>query len=152
MKLTRDALLGLLIDPARLEEILGDLEESRANRTTWARRRDVLSVCLNQSRLRTVPRELALPAVAAVSALLLFSWPMRTRTVAAHDDAGRFTVKFAGSEVVGATVDGERVPREQITRTGAEVVIAAGPVPLRLRIVGNASFVWESRPPRGGIK
>lgn len=152
MRITRDTLLGLLIDPVRFEEILGDLEESRAGRSPWALRRDLLSVCLRQSRLRTVPRELALPVLAAISALVLLANPVPTRTISARDDAGPFTVHFLGRDIIGATVDGVVVPRDQIRHSGDLVIIPALPMPLRLRVVGPSSFEWESRSPRGIVK
>ncbi|MEO5800923.1 MAG: hypothetical protein ABIS00_15885 [Gemmatimonadales bacterium] len=149
---TREKLLRLLIDPARIEEILGDLEESRGSRAAASHCRDLLSVCVRQSRLRTVPRSLALPLVAALAALVLLAYPAPLQTVLAADDAGTFTIRFAGREVVGATVDGVEVPPKSIRHEGDLVIIPSGSEALRLRVAGAASFVWESRQPTGVLR
>lgn len=147
MSPARETLLRLLVDPARFEEIVGDLEESRPTRTALDQLRDVASVCFRQSRLRTVPGSLAVPLVTALGALILLAQPVPVFTVRAHDDAGTFSVQFVGREVVGAIIGGEVVRRDQLTREGDFVIIRSGTATdeLRLRILGEARFEWTNR-------
>ncbi|MES2306883.1 MAG: hypothetical protein V4558_15375 [Gemmatimonadota bacterium] len=155
MRIRRESVLRWLIDPSYLEEILGDLTESRGTRTGVSHLRDVLSVCVRQSRLRTIPRSLALPLVAAIAALFLLANPAPIRTVLAADDAGPFSIRFAGREVVGATLAGNRVPPDRIVRHGETLILrdARGGEALRLRILGASNFTWQGRAaPRDSLR
>jgi hypothetical protein len=139
-------LTRLLVDPDRREEILGDLEEARTTRGALGHYRDLASVCLRQSRLGW-RHAVGVVALLGLATSLWHTSPVKT--VAAQDDAGRFTLRFVGRDVVGATLDGEEVPRRRILRDGELLIIrdARGAEALRLRILGASTFTWKGRPP-----
>jgi hypothetical protein len=148
------ALVRWLVDPARQEELLGDLEElagrgPRGNRF-WL---DVVSVCVRQSRLvaavRTPSRLAA--ALAVVAALTLGSTAPTLRTVRAVDPAGEFTLEFEGARVVRATLDGAPVPPHRLVQQPGRLVIRGGGDAgndLNIRLASNGAFYWRARSPR----
>lgn len=141
-------LVRWLVDPARREELLGDLEELRPGRAALRTWLDALSVCLRQSRFR--PRS---PARAAVVAVLL-AWaalppaqgPGR-RVVSAEDPAGRFTLALEGRQVVAATLDGTPLPAERLVQSAGRLVIRGGDGPrdLNIRLRPDGRIYWRPR-------
>ena len=145
-------LVRWLVDPARQEELLGDLEElaGRGTARFWL---DVASVCVRQSRLVTAarsPSRLA-AALAVLAALAMGTTASGLRTVRAVDPAGEFTLKFDGARVVGATLDGAPVsPRRLVQQPGRLVIRGGGDAgnDLNIRLASNGSFYWSPRSPR----
>ena len=152
---TSAALVRWLVDPARAEELLGDLEElERAGgRRLW---RDVASVCVRQSRLAAAARRPTWVAgvLAAGAVLLLSSNAAPLRRVRAVDPAGEFTLEFAGARVVGATLDGARVPPQRLVHEAGRLVIrGAGDAggDLTIRLAPDGAFYWRARSPRPSV-
>ena len=147
-------LVRWLVDPARQEELLGDLEElSRRTRgRVWL---DALSVCVRQSRLaaaaRRPPRVAALLAVLAAVALGSTPPGGTLLTVHAVDPAGEFTLQFEGARVVRATLDGAPVPPQRLIQEDGRLVIqGAGDAgtDLTIRLASGGRFSWRPRSPR----
>lgn len=145
-------LVRWLVDPARQEELLGDLEElaGRGTARFWL---DVASVCVRQSRLVTAarsPSRLA-AALAVLAALAMGTTASGLRTVRAVDPAGEFTLKFDGARVVGATLDGAPVSPHRLVQQAGRLVIRGGGDAgndLNIRLASNGSFYWSPRSPR----
>jgi len=140
-------LIRWLVDPARQEELLGDLEELRGHRGRLRAWYDVASVCVRQSRLRAWR-----PARFAVAAMLLGAAAALTprsghRAVRATDAAGSFTLEFDGPSVVAATLGGSPVPAERLVQSGGRLVIrgGAGTRDLIIRLRPDGSFYWRGR-------
>jgi hypothetical protein len=145
-------LVRWLVDPARQEELLGDLEElaGRGPARCWL---DVVSVCVRQSRLvAAVRRPSRLAAVVAVlAAAAMSSTAPALRTVRAVDPAGEFTLEFDGVRVVHATLDGAPVPPHRLVQQPGRLVIRGGGDAgndLNIRLAANGSFYWRARSPR----
>ena len=147
-------LVRWLVDPARQEELIGDLEELAGRGPTgnrfWL---DVVSVCVRQSRLvaavRTPSRLAA--ALAVVAALTLGPTAPTVRTVRAVDPAGEFTLEFAGARVVRATLDGAPVPPHRLVQQPGRLVIRGGGDAgndLDIQLASDGSFYWSARSPR----
>ncbi|HSD32180.1 MAG TPA: hypothetical protein VLB49_09740 [Gemmatimonadales bacterium] len=145
-------LVRWLVDPARQEELLGDLEEL-AGRGTGRFWLDVASVCVRQSRLVAAarsPSRLA-AALAVLAALAMGSTAPTLRTVRAVDPAGEFTLQFEGTRVVRATLDGAPVPPHRLVQEPGRLVIRGGGDAgndLSIRLASNGSFSWRARSPR----
>lgn len=142
------ALVRWLVDPARQEELLGDLEELAGRRPGrhWL---DVVSVCIRQTRFAAAlrsPSRLA-TALAVLAAVAVSATAPPLRTVRAVDPAGEFTLEFDGSRVVGATLDGAPVPPHHLVQQPGRLVIRGGDAgnDLNIRIAANGSFSWEAR-------
>lgn len=152
--MTAATLVRWLVDPARQEELLGDLEElagrgPRGNRL-WL---DVMSVCVRQSRLvASARRPSRLAAVLAVlAAVAMGSTAPALRTVRAVDPAGEFTLEFDGARVVRATLDGAPVPPHRLVQQPGRLMIRGGGDAgndLDIRLTANGSFYWRARSPR----
>lgn len=145
-------LVRWLVDPARQEELLGDLEELTGRGTAhfWL---DVASVCVRQSRLVAAarrPSQLA-AALAVLAALAMGTTVSSLRTVRAVDPAGEFTLQFDGARVVGATLDGAPVAPHRLVQQAGRLVIRGGGDAgndLNIRLASNGSFYWSPRSPR----
>ena len=145
-------LVRWLVDPARQEELLGDLEEltGRGTAHLWL---DVASVCVRQSRLVAAarrPSRLA-AALAVLAALALGTTAPTLRTVRAVDPAGEFTLEFDGARVVRATLDGALVPPRRLVQQPGRLVIRGGGDAgndLNIRLASNGAFYWRARSPK----
>jgi hypothetical protein len=146
------ALVRWLVDPARQEELLGDLEElaGRGTRRLWL---DVVSVCVRQSRFvaaARTPSRIA-TALAMLAAVAMSSTAPPLRIVRAVDPAGEFTLEFDGTRVVRATLDGAPVPPHRLVQQPGRLVIRGGGDAgndLNIRLAANRSFYWRARSPR----
>ncbi|MEP6590403.1 MAG: hypothetical protein ABJC19_04390 [Gemmatimonadota bacterium] len=147
MRRLHERFLRALVRRDRVDELIGDLEEESALRGDAACWRDVVSLCLRQSRFRVAPECRALLAVVALGAAVVVMEPAPIQTVVAQDAAGSFTLAFFGRSVIGATMNGEAVPRGRVSRSGDVVMIRAATshLDLRLRIIGRGTFEWEGR-------
>jgi len=145
-------LVRWLVDPARQEELLGDLEElaGRGPGRLWL---DVVSVCVRQSRLVAAvrsPSRLA-AVVAVLAAVAMSSTAPALRTVRAVDPAGEFTLEFDGARVVHATLDGAPVPPHRLVQQPGRLVIRGGGDAgndLDIQLASDGSFYWSARSPR----
>jgi len=142
-------LVRWLVDPARQEELLGDLEELRGRGAPrlWI---EAASACLRLSRLtapgRTRTRLAVLVVLLAVVALC--SRTSTRRSVRALDPAGEFTIEFDGARVVGVTLDGALVAPERLVQTRGRLVIRGGGDAghdLNIRLGAHGSFYWRAR-------
>jgi hypothetical protein len=145
-------LVRWLVDPARREELLGDLEELAPRRAAWRTWLDATSVCVRQSRFR--PRS---PVRAAVAALLL-AWAALApgpgagpHTVTAVDPGGSFSLTFQGPRVIAATLDGALLPPERLVQTPDRLVIRGGDAngarDLNIRLRPDGRIYWRPRAP-----
>ncbi len=161
MKLSA-TLIGWLCDPARQEELAGDLEELRARRSErhgarYAASRgwlDLLSVCLRQSRMRSwTPKQwvlsgLLVATLAAGSLPADDGLPTGPYGIAARDAAGAFTLKLRQGRVLEATLDEQPFPLARVMQSGARItLLGAGP-----RRQGRAGDLEITLTPEGGIR
>ncbi len=159
-----DRLLRWAVDPARRDEIAGDLVELYARRRSRlgpaaARRdlrRDVVSVCVRQSRLAAWARRRPIPAAAALAVATVAALARAPRapaapiryTVDAVDPGGAFTLEFEGTRVLGATMDGEPVRLERLRQDSLRLVIAGGDAgrDFEIAIKPEGGIQWQPRP------
>jgi hypothetical protein len=152
-----ESIVRIICDPAWHEEILGDLAELRTrdlHSATFTRRvrelRELTSIllrCRRRRRMRT-----AVIATATVLAIATALGTMRTTriTIAATDDAGDFTLDFAGRAVIAATVDGAPLTKDRITQVDDTVRLhgANHGGDLVIHIADQGAIKWTSRRPR----
>lgn len=154
-------LVRLLCDPACSEEIAGDLTELTRKRTSRAGQRharirlviDVLSVCVHQSRIRTIDSRVIAIGIASVALLMIVPHtraPYPTLfNVNATDPAGEFTLRVESGRVVSATMDGIPVEAERLRQRGNQLVIVGGDGNRDLVIHVRAGGIqWKPRQPR----
>ncbi|HEX9754639.1 MAG TPA: hypothetical protein VGA42_02980 [Gemmatimonadales bacterium] len=158
-----ERLAAWALDPEYAEELLGDLQESRARRmerggTRAARLRyawDLTSACVLVSRARTAESRQAVPALAALALVLVLmarglAFPEQPipYTINAHDPFGRFTLDIRGTRVVGATLDGKPVPAGRLRQDGLRLVIlnGAGVRDFQVTIKPEGGITWDARP------
>ena len=167
MKPLAAVLLRVFCDPARQEELAGDLEELMARRsqragTRPAERRlwlDLLSVCLRQSRARSwTARQwatggLVLATVAAGAVSAHDRLPAGPYTISARDAAGSFTLRLRSGKLLDATVNELPFPAQRIVRSssgfvllGAGAPIGGIPGDLVIRLTPQGGISWEGRP------
>lgn len=137
-------LVSWMVDPARREEILGDLCELRARESAGAFWSDVLAVCLHAPRVR---RWGGRAAALVLLALAVLTRPPPHRIVMARDAAGTFALEFDGLRVVRATLDGAPVAAERLVQNDGRLVIrgGAGSGDLNIRLRPDGSFYWRGR-------
>jgi beta-lactamase regulating signal transducer with metallopeptidase domain len=73
-------------------------------------------------------------------------------TIAAHDDAGNFTVTISDHRVIAVSVAGKAVPQNDISQSGDDVRVEHPDGMLALKLKPAGGFSWESRPTRARTK
>ncbi len=154
--------IRVFCDPARHEELAGDLEELHARRIEregagTARRRlwmDLASLGVRQSRLRAwTARQwtmggVALATLAAGSVGAGDDFPRGAITISARDPAGSFMLRFGDGQVLEARVNEVRFPAERIRRISRGVVLLGAGMPgdLEIRLTPEGGIAWKGRP------
>lgn len=151
-----ERLVRLVCAPDWHEEILGDLEElgmRRGDRATGARRVrelwQVASICVRGHRRRRQSAALITASTFLVAALTLGLRRTTHITIAATDDAGAFTLEFAGRRVVAATVNGAPLHNAHIAQRHNVVLLRGADHgnDLVIRIPREGAIEWTPRRP-----
>jgi hypothetical protein len=144
-----------LCEPAWHEEILGDLEELRAQRGL-SNTRHLVSVVLRCHRRRRQGAGTFAVTTTVASVLLVALLINRVQasraplTISASDAAGAFTLEFAGQRVVAATVDGVALPADRIAQDADRIWLrgANHGKDLVIHVPTRDSIAWSGRSPR----
>jgi hypothetical protein len=152
-----ESIVRIFCEPAWHEEILGDLAELRthdrhsATGTRVVRELRELTSILLRCRRRRRMRGAVIAAAAALAIATTLGTARPTRiTIAASDDAGDFTLDFAGRVVIAATVDGAPLTEDRITQVDDTVRLhgANHGGDLVIHIADQGAIEWTSRRPR----